>query len=127
MAGIGGGLTFHRHGEAWSVIVWGRKRWFLFPPSDIQDDPPVHRHDHMHSVEQKSSIEWMEKEYPTCSPRPLECVQSAGDLLFIPFDYSHAVVALEETVGMSGLLLFDPIDDPDVGKPLTCPASEDEL
>ena len=50
----------------------------------------------------------MEKEYPTSSPRPLECVQSAGDLLFVPNDHSHAVVALEETVAMSALLIYEP-------------------
>merc|ERR1711862_302588 len=76
---MGAGLAFHKHNEAWSIVVSGRKRWFLFEPNDIQGDPPV--------------VQRLEEGY-----------ESAGDLLFVPGWYSHAVVALEETVAMSAVL-----------------------
>ena len=28
----GSGVGFYRHGEAWNAVIFGKKRWFLYPP-----------------------------------------------------------------------------------------------
>ena len=46
---------------------------------------------------------WLEEVLPTLEPeeRPLQCVQTAGDVLYIPENYYHATYSLGETVSMA--------------------------
>ena len=27
----GSGVVFHKHSDTWNAVVFGRKRWFLYP------------------------------------------------------------------------------------------------
>ena len=37
LGAAGSGVGFHRHGHAWNSVVFGRKRWFLYPPTFTHD------------------------------------------------------------------------------------------
>lgn len=36
-----------------------------------------------------------------CLVQPLECVQSAGDVLYVPARWSHATVNIDECIGLA--------------------------
>lgn len=37
LGGSASGVGFHKHADAWNGVIFGRKRWFLYPP---QKTPP---------------------------------------------------------------------------------------
>ncbi len=119
------GLGFHSHHEAWNGIVAGVKRFFLVPPSALED----RQHEDL-LAELMSSLKddterlaWLEAlpSYPD-SIRPLECFAHKGDVLYIPHHYEHAVFNVGETVSLSttgGGLGAEAADAPDSGTSYT--------
>lgn len=85
--GIAGtGAPLHSHIDAWNALVHGKKRWFLFPPlQGYYSTKPI--------------WEWLENGYPQV--KPLEFMQEAGDIVYIPRHWSHAVLNLQESVGIA--------------------------
>ncbi|NXD31846.1 JMJD8 protein, partial [Spelaeornis formosus] len=71
VAGSGSGVPFHWHGPGFSEVIFGRKRWFLYPP----DKTP-----HFHPNE--TTLAWLQHTYPTLPPaqRPLECTLRPGEV-----------------------------------------------
>uniref|UniRef100_A0A8C3KE97 Jumonji domain containing 8 n=1 Tax=Calidris pygmaea TaxID=425635 RepID=A0A8C3KE97_9CHAR len=71
IAGSGSGVPFHWHGPGYSEVIFGRKRWFLYPP----DKTP-----HFHPNE--TTLAWLHHTYPTLPPaqRPLECTLRPGEV-----------------------------------------------
>lgn len=71
------------------VCFSGRKRWFFVPPfRNFWSRKPV--------------AEWFATDYADVPPKPLfQCVQNPGDIIYIPDKYGHAVLNLEETVGVA--------------------------
>jgi hypothetical protein len=49
-------------------------------------------------------LEWYRDVYPTLAPqeRPLVCLQQAGDIMYIPEGFKHAVVNIGATVAVGG-------------------------
>jgi len=89
-------VALHAHTEGWNALLHGRKRWFLYPPYVL---PPL-----QYPV-YKGQMEWVTTLYPQIKanpglPQPLECIQEAGDLIFIPEGWFHATINLEETIGV---------------------------
>jgi hypothetical protein len=80
-------------GSAWNALLYGRKRWFLFPPN--ADYGPQYT----------SMTKWLQDVYPALQSRRaglnLECTQHAGEVLFVPEGWHHGVVNLENSVGMA--------------------------
>mmetsp|Transcript_13482 Transcript_13482/g.32988 ORF Transcript_13482/g.32988 Transcript_13482/m.32988 type:complete len:98 (-) Transcript_13482:11-304(-) len=71
------------------LVVYGRARWFLWPgPRAFYSSRGV--------------WEWYKQDYLKLkgADRPFECVQRAGDLVLVPPAWGHAVLYLEDTVGM---------------------------
>ncbi|NXH40583.1 JMJD8 protein, partial [Dicaeum eximium] len=70
-AGSGSGVPFHWHGPGFSEVIFGRKRWFLYP----MDKTP-----HFHPNE--TTLAWLQHTYPTLPPaqRPLECTLRPGEV-----------------------------------------------
>ena len=82
----GSGAPWHYHFAAANVLAYGRKRWFLTPPGNA------------HFSTTPSAV-WFEKEYAQSSPKPMECVQEAGDLLLVPNFWGHATLNIETSIG----------------------------
>ena len=72
----GSGAPMHFHTKAINVLAFGRKRWFLLPPDKaIYSSRPV--------------SEWIAEGGPERLGAS-ECVQEAGDILYVPGELSRA-------------------------------------
>lgn len=79
------GAPFHIHADAVNAAVHGAKRWFVFTPAKTV-------------YSRKTIKEWVEEDLPTLGEdkRPLECLQEAGDVVYVPLDWGHAVLNEED-------------------------------
>jgi len=88
----GSGSPLHYHMAAVNTLVFGRKRWTLLPPRDaVYSALPVfewHR---------AGGVEALRREGRTA----LECTQRAGDVLYVPDHWGHAVLNLQTSVGFA--------------------------
>lgn len=94
----GSGAPFHVHADAVNAAINGDKHWFILTPGrSVYSRKPVR--------------DWMENDLPHLietdpDNAPLQCVQRAGDVIYIPLDWSHAVHNLHEnTFGVALELL----------------------
>ena len=87
----------HRHTAAVNILLRGRKRWHLWP----------HFCRNWGRVELNLTnvVTWAVRELPAlrASGRcaPLEFEQHAGQTVFVPFGWGHAVINLEPTIAIS--------------------------
>ncbi|KAI9184264.1 hypothetical protein H9P43_003317 [Blastocladiella emersonii ATCC 22665] len=90
----GSGAPFHIHADAVNVNLVGTKEWYVTPPlAAPYSRVPV-------SVwlrEGKDGIDHPDK--------ALKCTQRAGDAVYVPFDWAHAVVNRETNFGVALELL----------------------
>ncbi|XP_027141341.1 jmjC domain-containing protein 8 isoform X2 [Larimichthys crocea] len=95
IAGPGTGVPFHWHGPGYSEVIYGRKRWFLYPP----DQEP-----HFHP--NRTTLSWVLKTYPNLpeSEAPLECTIRPGEVLYFPDRWWHATLNLDTSVFISTFL-----------------------
>ncbi|XP_054992997.1 jmjC domain-containing protein 8 isoform X3 [Sorex araneus] len=95
IAGAGSGVPFHWHGPGFSEVIYGRKRWFLYPPGKTPEFHP-----------NKTTLAWLQDMYPALAPsqRPLECTIRPGEVLYFPGRWWHATLNLDTTVFMSTFL-----------------------
>ncbi|XP_074053181.1 jmjC domain-containing protein 8 isoform X3 [Macrotis lagotis] len=93
--GIGSGVPFHWHGPGYSEVIFGRKRWFLYPPEKRPDFHP-----------NKTTLAWLRDTYPTLpvTERPLQCTVRAGEVLYFPDRWWHATLNLDTSVFISTFL-----------------------
>ncbi|XP_062503097.1 uncharacterized protein LOC134180041 [Corticium candelabrum] len=87
------GARFHKHADAWNAVVLGRKRWFLYPPSKTPPGGVWPGY---------SQIDWLKNIYPTLEgdDKPLECVQEAGEILYLPESYYHGTINIDDTLAI---------------------------
>jgi hypothetical protein len=84
----GTGAPMHLHIDAWNCLVYGQKRWFLASP--------------FKGVYSGMAIkDWVNNIRPTMSETLFECTQQAGDVLYIPKYWSHAVLNTQECIGIA--------------------------
>ncbi|XP_016784561.3 jmjC domain-containing protein 8 isoform X3 [Pan troglodytes] len=95
IAGAGSGVPFHWHGPGYSEVIYGRKRWFLYPPEKTPEFHP-----------NKTTLAWLRDTYPALPPsaRPLECTIRAGEVLYFPDRWWHATLNLDTSVFISTFL-----------------------
>ncbi|XP_051023174.1 jmjC domain-containing protein 8 isoform X1 [Acomys russatus] len=95
IAGAGSGVPFHWHGPGFSEVIYGRKRWFLYPPEKTPEFHP-----------NKTTLAWLLEIYPSLAPstRPLECTIQAGEVLYFPDRWWHATLNLDTSVFISTFL-----------------------
>ena len=79
---------------AWNATVHGRKKWIMYPPHVT---PPA-VNDHV------SLVEWFVKHYHEdheSKSKRLECVTRAGELMYVPRGWWHAVLNLEFSIALT--------------------------
>lgn len=86
------GVPIHFHRSSWDVLIYGQKRWFLYPP-----DRAFYSKEHV--------LEWWRDSYQE-SPDALECVQYPGDLVFIPDMWGNGFINLREGVGIASEFIY---------------------
>lgn len=94
----------HNHKPAFNVLLQGRKRWALY----IGDTPETTQQlldEGMRDYPHGSQIQpWFRDECPRLRERKgvafYELVQEAGDTLYIPDQFVHAVANLERVLGL---------------------------
>jgi hypothetical protein len=82
----------HFHEVAVNIVLGGRKRWLLFPPA--------------HSFYSTAhALDWLRQATPQlrATQRAMECVQNAGDAIFVPGGWAHGVLYEGETIGIGVL------------------------
>jgi hypothetical protein len=85
----GSSTAFHHHSAAFNALVFGRKRWFLLPPAALSGDA--------------RSGDWAldpVAAFADLPVRPLECEQAAGEIVFVPESWQHAVVNVDSVAAV---------------------------
>ena len=81
----GSGAPAHWHCDAWNALAYGRKRWFLNDPTQAMfSKQPVGEFARAGAASNLS-----------------QCVQHAGDVMFVPCGWGHAVLNEAESVGVA--------------------------
>lgn len=86
LGGKSSGVHLHHHSDGISYLFAGRKRWFFRKPYTL----PSITHMQLMSMDR-----WLRKwVYPHLShdERPLECVQRAGELVYVPESWWHGTI-----------------------------------
>lgn len=88
------GAPVHFHRNAWNILMYGQKHWFLYPP-----DRAFYSKQHVWDW-------WKDKEGGQEDDPPLECIQYPGDLMFVPDMWGHAVINIKESVGLASEFIY---------------------
>jgi hypothetical protein len=86
----------HFHGHALNILVHGKKLWYIFPPNEAHFNV-------------KNISKWVSEDWPTIAGRTLDaqragvaqCMQEAGDAVFVPQSWGHAVFNTAPSVGVA--------------------------
>lgn len=83
LGGRWSGAPFHFHSDAINLSVSGRKRWWMVTPR--------------HAVWSRRHVrEYAEEGKGGPQEVPMECVQRGGDLVYVPGEWGHGVINLED-------------------------------
>jgi len=99
VGGPGSGAPPHYHEDAVNVLMHGRKRWWLQPPrwAEYSTVPAVSYVTHV--LGSPAEAQPASARDAPAVPPPLQCVQEAGDVLYVPRGWGHAVLNLRTSVG----------------------------
>lgn len=98
MGGDESGVQFHRHNEGWNLVLAGAKRWFLYAPDRL---PVPH-----YPANELPIRDWLLHYYGglqrlAVQHRPAECIQTRGELMYVPEGWYHATVNLADTLAVA--------------------------
>jgi len=100
--GIGGhlsGVPFHIHGGGFSEVLYGCKRWFLYPEGVTPEFLP-----------DETALTWVAKrahageDEDARDARLLECTIRPGEVLYFPSAWYHAALNIGRTVFVSSFI-----------------------
>ena len=94
--------------SAWNALISGKKRWVLYPPNKGLTKPLLKPKGIGLDGE---SITWFQKAYPITQtrewsevggcPKSFDVVQNAGEIMFVPDGWWHAVLNVTQTVAVT--------------------------
>lgn len=92
------GAPFHIHSDAINLAVGGKKKWWVVTPRSAVWS---RRHIREYAEERKGGPRKEPGEGAGAAgsaeeDRPMECIQRAGDLVYVPGDWGHAAMNLED-------------------------------
>lgn len=115
LGGPGSGAPPHYHEDAWNVLAYGKKVWYITPPSAAEYmTVPIHDYvlevlpktkDKIHANDKMETQRSKDKNNSTITSfwgpnsRPLTCIQEAGDVIYVPHGWGHGVVNIETVIG----------------------------
>mmetsp|Transcript_1096 Transcript_1096/g.1440 ORF Transcript_1096/g.1440 Transcript_1096/m.1440 type:complete len:472 (+) Transcript_1096:227-1642(+) len=94
--------------SAWNALIRGRKLWVIFPPE--LKKRVVKGKDHInHEVEDDEAIDWFVNILPrilkhggeSLSKKMISFLQRPGETVFVPTNWWHAVLNLDDTVAIT--------------------------
>ncbi|CAE7521230.1 unnamed protein product [Symbiodinium microadriaticum] len=92
LGGEGTGAPIHFHNTAWNALLYGAKKWFLYPPSDMI----------MSSRQIREFVEEGDlKGFADRGVQVTTCVQVAGDVMIVPESWGHGVLNIQESVAVA--------------------------
>lgn len=94
MGPVFSGAPFHYHCDAVNVIVHGTKLWWLRPPSDAiysKLHPLLHWQKEINNSANMTAA----------SSTTYQCLQRAGETIYVPRMWSHSVLNLEDTIALA--------------------------
>ena len=86
------GAPFHIHSDALNIAVSGKKRWWVVTPRSAVWS---RRHIREYAEEGKGGPGGGRGAYGE-EERPMECVQRSGDMVYVPGDWGHAAMNVED-------------------------------
>ncbi|XP_022805964.1 F-box protein At1g78280-like [Stylophora pistillata] len=96
---------FHWRVEAlnaslWSALIQGKKLWGLYPPSKYYVPGVNHNNHRTQTSQQSESFTWWIYTRPELQDdhKPQECVQEAGEILYIPSGWWWSNVNVDDTI-----------------------------
>jgi hypothetical protein len=101
--GFGVGVPPENHPSSWFAMVVGTKRWLLHP--DTEREPPEMMQRHPRSVlcEPRAGMK---------TPTTLDCIQKAGDVIWVPNYWWHETCGIEDfSAGIGGITYKGCCDD----------------
>lgn len=120
----GTGAPMHVHKDAWNALIYGQKRWFLLPPALslystvpasewVQDLARLRQYRTSTESKGKSSSSINDeytlfyKSFPfsflqdQLDNEILQCTQEAGDVMYVPHGWGHAVLNTQTSIGVA--------------------------
>jgi len=89
--GEGTGAPVHFHNTAWNALVYGAKKWLVYPP-------------HYKIMSSNQILDFFETDmdyFKKKGIQPLTCIQTAGDVMIIPESWGHGVLNLQESIAVA--------------------------
>lgn len=78
----------HFHSHSWNLLIYGRKKWFLYPP-------------HRAFYSKSHVLDWYRSSAPLNDQHTISCIQEQGDVMYVPDMWGHAVINLREVIGIA--------------------------
>lgn len=102
------GLSFHFHGAAWNVVIFGKKRWILYDHARWERNTTRQRYMALEGPNAAilSSTDWLRQLYKDPERQHEirhfghDCIQHAGMMMFVPKNWMHMVVNIGDTVSV---------------------------
>lgn len=100
---VGSGSPWHTDPHctsAWNALLYGRKRWALYPPTMTPPGVAVSKDGRYSSMK---PFRWFMEVYPHLEDheRPIELIQEPGELIFVPTGWWHTVLNVTETIAVT--------------------------
>ncbi len=101
------GTLPHRHGDAFNILVSGKKKWVFYDASPLHSKKGFDKMNEFHQSYPPGShaCDWFANEVNKLASalrrtQVYQCIQEPGDIVYIPRDYAHAVLNLDEVLGV---------------------------